>query len=86
MAGTREKNFTMNMKMNAQTINCERCGGLMVPHRFPEYSSGTSRQYGDGFRCVNCGEVVDGVVLQNRTKPEAAPSQTIRRWKRKLAA
>jgi hypothetical protein len=45
-------------------MNCDRCGGLMSNEKF----------YGGkdddflGWRCVACGEIVDEVILKNRTK------------------
>ncbi len=45
-------------------MKCNRCGGLMVYERF------LSQEAEDfsGWRCVACGEIVDEVILKNRTK------------------
>ncbi len=45
-------------------MNCERCNGLMSHEKF--YS-----EFGEefwGWRCVNCGELIDDVVLRNRQR------------------
>lgn len=40
---------------------CHRCGGMMIYEKF--YSDG---EHFFGWRCVICGEIVDGVILGNR--------------------
>jgi len=42
------------------TDRCPRCRGLMVAEWCEDLSSYT------GQRCVQCGEVIDPVILQNR--------------------
>ena len=46
------------------TMKCNKCGGLMIYERF------LSQEFEDfsGWRCVACGEIVDEVILKNRTK------------------
>ena len=54
--------------------NCMRCGGLMVGDFYPDQSIDVSE---DGFtarRCVQCGEIVDSVILKNRQLREAPPT------------
>ena len=67
-------------------MTCERCGGLMVPYRFPDISEGREKLYCEAWRCVNCGDVVDLVMLRNRTRPKEPVTQSKRRWSRKVAA
>lgn len=45
-------------------MECDRCGGFMVYERF------LSQETDDfsGWRCVTCGDIVDEVILKNRTK------------------
>jgi DNA-directed RNA polymerase subunit RPC12/RpoP len=45
---------------------CARCGGLMWLDKF----YGRDDQPYWGWRCVNCGEVVDQIILQNRGRRE----------------
>ena len=42
------------------TDRCPRCGGLMVAEWCQDLSDYTVQ------RCVQCGEVIDPVILQNR--------------------
>ncbi|MGA2516750.1 MAG: hypothetical protein ABSG44_09380 [Thermodesulfobacteriota bacterium] len=44
-------------------MNCNRCGGLMAYEKF--YSPVEDFF---GWRCISCGEIVDQVILENRTR------------------
>ena len=43
------------------SVNCHRCGGLMVYENF----YGLQEHFW-GLRCILCGEIVDQVILENR--------------------
>ncbi|MBI4401548.1 MAG: hypothetical protein HY581_07945 [Nitrospirae bacterium] len=43
---------------------CDRCAGLMVPERLDNLDLAW-------WRCVNCGEVVDPVIIAHRQKSAA---------------
>ena len=45
---------------------CARCGGLMVGEFCMDLLNGTGELEFLASRCVQCGEVVDPVILQNR--------------------
>lgn len=46
-------------------MGCERCNGWMEPERCAGYGDeGLVLQ--TFWRCVNCGEVVDSVIVENR--------------------
>lgn len=48
--------------MNDASIPCPRCRGLSVATRF-----GTGYWWAfDGWLCLNCGDVIDPVILTNR--------------------
>jgi hypothetical protein len=47
---------------------CPRCGGLMV------HEWGTDPIENAGSRCVQCGELVDSVILENRRLQHAGAS------------
>lgn len=42
-------------------MKCHRCGSVMVCERF--YGSGGNFL---GWRCIQCGEIIDEVILENR--------------------
>ncbi len=43
-------------------MRCYRCGGLMVYEKF--YDGGDNFF---GWKCISCGEIVDQVILENRS-------------------
>ena len=45
---------------------CTRCGGLMVSEASIDLWSVASKLDGGARRCVQCGDVIDGVILRNR--------------------
>jgi len=44
-------------------MTCPKCQGLLVPQPYPE-----STDLADSMHCVNCGLVVDALMLENRRK------------------
>jgi hypothetical protein len=54
--------------------NCMRCGGLLVTERLDGAADALIEQQVSSLRCVQCGDIVDRVILSNRMNP-AAPSQ-----------
>jgi hypothetical protein len=54
--------------------NCMRCGGLLVTERLDSAADALIEQQVSSLRCVQCGDIVDRVILSNRMNP-AAPSQ-----------
>jgi hypothetical protein len=49
------------------TTSCPRCGGLMVGEYCMDLPNGTGELEFLASRCVQCGEVVDPVILKNRS-------------------
>ena len=49
-----------------QKLICRRCGGLMVGDLGMDLLNGTGELKFSATRCVQCGEVIDPVILQNR--------------------
>jgi len=49
---------------------CHRCGGLMVREFCTDLLSSTGELDFVSCRCVQCGEVVDPVILQNRKRQQ----------------
>lgn len=69
---------------------CQRCNGLMIQDGFVDLRDDTGRLQFEGWRCLNCGEVVDPVVLTHRTEMPAGPyrgrTRDRRLWERLVAA
>jgi len=52
--------------------HCHRCGGLMVGEFCMDLLSSTGELEFLAFRCLQCGDVVDPVILQNRRRQQEA--------------
>jgi len=48
------------------TVRCARCGGLMVAEQCFDFLSDNGRLDFPARRCVQCGDVVDPIILRNR--------------------
>lgn len=52
-------------------MTCQRCRGLMVRERYNDIELGSAGYESSGWRCLNCGAIVDPLI--------AAHHQTIHR-------
>ncbi len=50
---------------------CTRCGGLMVADRYIDLLDDTGKLEFTADRCIQCGEVVDQIILRNRIASQA---------------
>ena len=50
----------------ADAVHCSRCMGLMVAEQGFNSMRGSSESEVSLRRCVQCGEMIDSVILQNR--------------------
>ena len=50
-------------------MRCPRCHGMMVAVNLDDADGPTHQQLLAGWRCLQCGEVVDPVIMQNRRTP-----------------
>jgi ferredoxin len=51
---------------------CTRCGGLMVADRYIDLLDDTGQLEFTADRCIQCGEVVDQIILRNRMASQQA--------------
>ena len=58
---------------------CLRCDGLMVFELFEDFEGLSSDYEFTGWRCINCGAIVDPVIAahQHITSSVVAPTQTL---------
>jgi hypothetical protein len=47
---------------------CPRCSGFMVQERFEDFPGGFAGPPFQGVRCVNCGEILDLLILEHRNQ------------------
>ncbi len=55
-----------------RTLDCQRCGGLLVTERLDSPADTLPEQHLPGLRCVQCGDILDQVILRNRMDTGAA--------------
>lgn len=55
-------------------MNCSRCHGLLCFSELRDEDGGLVREGIPVFRCIQCGEVIDSVILMNRARSAAEPS------------
>ncbi len=51
---------------NRSPRHCQRCHGLLVVDYCLYGAEGITRGAPDALRCVQCGDVIDAVILRNR--------------------
>ena len=49
-------------------MGCPRCHNLMVEETFVDLHVSPRASTFTGWRCVICGEILDPIILQNRTR------------------
>lgn len=49
-------------------MQCPRCRGVMATEQFESPGGNSVPWTYDGWRCLYCGEVIDSLILQNRTR------------------
>ena len=81
--GTRRVGQLQNRAMSSVVTDestCTRCGGLMVNDFCMDLLNSTGELEFAAKRCVQCGAVVDPVILNNRQlRQESMPSRSVRR-------
>ncbi len=68
--------------MQSRRLECSRCRGMMVETYLDVASPDDAGRAVFGQRCVNCGEYVDQLVLQNRWAQRGASSHPLQLVKR----
>lgn len=48
-------------------MRCNRCGGLRLWSHFANLGTAVGAWAYDGWRCMNCGDVIDALILENRS-------------------
>ena len=57
-------------------MTCQRCDGLMVRERYDDLELGSAEHEIPSWRCLNCGAIVDPVILaHHQTTYKTEPDQ-----------
>lgn len=60
-------------------MTCDRCNGLMVSEQIYDLQGLNSDLCATGYRCLLCGDLVDAVILENRSRStDAVEPMTLR--------
>lgn len=59
-------------------MKCDRCEGLMLQDRFLDMEESFGGMWLHAWRCLNCGHVVDSVILANRRRHVCLKSPDMR--------
>ena len=51
------------------SVGCRRCGGLLVDEHCMDIGEEGNGYRFWGFRCIQCGDVIDKTILRNRVSP-----------------
>ena len=66
-------------------MTCQRCNGLMVRERYDDLELGSAENEIPSWRCLNCGAIVDPVILaHHQTTHKTEPDQLGRRRLKEL--
>ena len=57
---------------------CERCGGLMIGERCMDIGESLGGYWFWAMRCIQCGDIVDEVILRIRHLPQERPQEVVR--------
>lgn len=47
-------------------MKCSRCQGLLVRDHFLDFDGTIGHMWANGYRCMNCGNVLDPVIEKHR--------------------
>jgi hypothetical protein len=62
-------------------VECPRCTTSMIADNFTDLLDDTGMIGITAWRCLSCGEVIDPVILANRTnRPEPFISKSRKNW------
>ena len=61
-------------------MQCRRCKGYLITDYFMDILSGSGEVNFTGWRCLNCGDITDPVILRHHQMAPSAPANSKRRW------
>lgn len=56
------------VRFDVETLSCARCGGFLVPSHCLDLESSWGDRWCQTLRCIQCGELIDSVILRNRLR------------------
>lgn len=63
-------------------MTCQRCDGLMVRERYDNLELDSAGYEISGWRCLNCGAIVDALIADHHQSPHKTEPDQL--WRRQL--
>ena len=78
-----EQTFGSGMDQLLNSSDCQRCGGLMIRDICFDVLNDAAEIEASVMKCCQCGELIDPVILKNRSQTRGNSSKNgTRRWGR----
>jgi hypothetical protein len=61
-------------------MRCQRCHGCMISDHFMDILNVSGEMDFKGWRCLNCGDITDSVIVHHQEVAARAPAKSRRRW------
>lgn len=61
-------------------MQCQRCQGCMIGDHSMDLLNVTGEIVFTGWRCLNCGNITDPVIVGHHQSTAGVPAQSRRRW------
>ena len=61
-------------------MRCQRCDGFMISDHFTDILNVSGEMDFKGWRCLNCGDITDSVIVRHHQMAPSAPEKSKRRW------
>jgi hypothetical protein len=65
-SSTKTRRSLPSSSHRCESFSCTRCGGLLVEERCMDIGESLGGYWFMAMRCVQCGDLVDEVILRNR--------------------
>jgi hypothetical protein len=72
------KNRPVSGSVHCESPACTRCGGLLVDERCMDIGESLGGYWFMAMRCVQCGDIIDEVILRNRYAPAVTAQDVVR--------
>ena len=61
-------------------MRCQRCQGYMISDHFMDLLNVSGEIDFKGWRCLNCGDITDSVIVRHHQLAAIVPAKSKRRW------
>ena len=61
-------------------MRCQRCQGWMITDHFMDVLNVGGQMDFRGWRCLNCGDITDPIIVRHNKSAASAPAKSRRRW------